>query len=90
MQKESEYPKKKMRTMQAVGRFYNAFKERCGSIECRALSGLDLTTSQGRQKLEQSVKARTCANFVRTGAQLLARSGTIRTSSRLDIIRKIK
>jgi len=90
MQKESEYPKKKMRTMQAVGRFYNAFKERCGSIECRALSGLDLTTSQGRQKLEQSVKARTCANFVRTGAQLLTRSGTIRTSSRLDIIRKIK
>jgi len=71
-QLESDYPKKKMRTWQAVGRFHDAFKERFGSIQCRALSGLDLTTPEGKQKLKESVKAQTCANFVRAGAELLA------------------
>jgi C_GCAxxG_C_C family probable redox protein len=72
-QGESEYPKKKMRTWEAVGRLHDAFKARFGSVQCRTLSGLDLTTPQDRQKLKESVKAQTCANFVRAGAELLAR-----------------
>lgn len=72
-QVEREYPKKKMRTLQAVGRFHDAFVERFGTFRCHALCGLDLTTPEGRQKLQESVKAETCAGFVRAGAQLLAK-----------------
>jgi C_GCAxxG_C_C family probable redox protein len=72
-QQENEYAKKKMRTWEAVGRLHDAFKARFGSVQCRTLSGLDLTTPADRQKLKESVKAQTCANFVRAGAELLAR-----------------
>jgi len=72
-QKEKEYPKKKMATLQAVGRIYNAFKERLGSTECRILCGLDLTTPEGRKMLQESVKEQTCTKFVKIGSELLAK-----------------
>jgi len=72
-QKEKEYPKKKMATLQAVGRVYNAFKEQAGSTECRALCGLDLTTPEGRKNLQESVKEQTCTKFVQVGSELLAK-----------------
>jgi len=71
-QREKEYPKKKMATLQAVGRIYNAFKERLGSTECRTLCGLDLTTPEGRKKLQESIKEQTCTKFVQVGSELLA------------------
>ena len=71
-QKEKEYPKKKMATFQAVGRICNAFKERLGETQCRALCGLDLTTPEGRKKLEEGVKKQTCSRFVKVGSELLA------------------
>ena len=71
-QKEKEYLKKKMATLQAVGRVYNAFEERAGSTECRTLCGLDLTTPEGRKKLQGSVKQQTCTRFVKVGSELLA------------------
>lgn len=72
-QKEKEYPKKKMATLQAVGRVYNEFKEQAGSTECRALCGLDLTTPEGRKKLQESVKEQTCTKFVQVGSELHAK-----------------
>jgi C_GCAxxG_C_C family probable redox protein len=71
--KETEYAKKKMRTLQAVGRFYNAFKKSFGKTDCRSISGLDLTTPEGRTKLAEGVKLNTCSIFVREGAKLLAK-----------------
>jgi C_GCAxxG_C_C family probable redox protein len=71
--KEDDYPKKKMRTLAAVGRLRNAFKEQCGHTDCRSLCGLDLTKPEDRTKLQESVKAQTCAKLVETGARLLAR-----------------
>ena len=71
-QKESEYSKKKMSTLQAVARIYRAFKEEVGSTECRSLCGLDLTTLAGRKKLQESVKKQTCTRFVQVGSELLA------------------
>ena len=71
-QKEKEYPKKKMATFQAVGRVYNAFKERIGDTQCRTLCGLDLTTPEGRKKLEGGIKKQVCTRFVKVGAELLA------------------
>jgi len=71
-QREKEYAKKKMATLQAVGRIYDAFKGRVGSTECRTLCGLDLTTPEGRKKLQESVKEQTCTRFVQVGSELLA------------------
>jgi len=71
--KEKDYPKKKMQTLGAVGRLRCAFKEECGHTDCRSLCGLDLTKPEDRMKLKKSVKAETCAKFVKAGARLLAK-----------------
>ena len=71
--KENDYPKKKMQTLGAVGRLRCAFKEECGHTDCRSLCGLDLTKPEDRMKLKESVKAQTCAKFVKAGARLLAK-----------------
>ena len=70
-EKEAEYPKRKMRTFQAVGRIHRAFKKQFGRTDCRHLSGLDLTTAEGRAKLKAKVKAETCTKYVQAGARLL-------------------
>ena len=72
-QKESEYQKKKMRTFPAVGRIYRAFKDKFGTTDCRTLCGLDLTTPEGKKKLEETVKEQTCTKYVQAGAELLAK-----------------
>ena len=71
--KETEYPKKKMQTLQAVGRLRCAFQEECGHTDCRSLSGLDLTKPEDRKKLMESVKSGKCAKYVKSGARLLAK-----------------
>ncbi len=71
--KETEYPKKMKRTVQAVGRVHSEFKKQFGCTDCRTLCGLDLTTEEGRKKLAEGVKAEKCAKFVEAGAKLLAR-----------------
>ena len=72
-QKEMEYPEKKMRTLQAAGRVHNGFKKQFGKTDCRSLCGLDLTTPEGRKKLEEIVKEQTCTKFVQAACELLAR-----------------
>jgi C_GCAxxG_C_C family probable redox protein len=69
---ETEYPKKKMQTLAAVGRLRCAFQKEFGHTDCRSLSGLDLTKPEDRKKLMESVKSQTCAKFVKGGARLLA------------------
>jgi C_GCAxxG_C_C family probable redox protein len=71
-QRETEYAKKKMATLEAVGQFCRAFEERVGSTDCRDLCGLDLTNPENRKKLQMSVKEQTCAGYVKIGAELLA------------------
>jgi C_GCAxxG_C_C family probable redox protein len=70
-EREKEYPKKKMTTLQAVGRIYDAFERQVGSTECRTLCGLDLTTPEGRKKLQESVKEQICNRYVHIGSELL-------------------
>lgn len=72
-QNEKEYPKKKMATLQAVGRMYKAFEECVGDTRCRALCDLDLTTPEGRKKLQTKVKKETCTRYVKVGSELLAK-----------------
>lgn len=70
--REKNYKAKKKRTLFAVADFYKKFEKACGSCDCRVLSGLDLTTPEGRKKMESEVKAKRCARFVQAGAKLLA------------------
>jgi len=70
---ENDYAKKKMLTLQAVGRVHSAFKKQFGKTDCRSLCGLDLTTPEGRKKLEEGVKEQTCAKYVQVGSALLAK-----------------
>jgi len=71
-QKEKEYPKKMMRTMQCVGRVHRAFKKQCGCTDCRSLiGGLDLTTPEGKEKLKAGVRAQKCAKYVEIAARIL-------------------
>jgi len=70
--KEKDYKKKKMGTLQAVGRMRKAFVKKFNHADCRSLCGLDLTTPQGRKELTGHVKADTCAKYVKAGAELLA------------------
>lgn len=69
--KEPERAKRVAKTMEAVGRVYQGFQKQCGHTDCRSLSGFDLTTPEGKQRLK-SVRVGTCANYVRVGARLLA------------------
>jgi C_GCAxxG_C_C family probable redox protein len=70
---ETDYSRKKKRTLQAVGQVSSAFKKRFGCTDCRTLSGLDLTTAEDRKRLVEEVKAQKCAKFVSAAAELLAR-----------------
>lgn len=71
-QKEKEYPKKMMRTMQCVGRVHRAFKKQCGCTDCRSLTGgLDLTTPEGKEKLKAGVRAQKCTKYVEAAARIL-------------------
>jgi C_GCAxxG_C_C family probable redox protein len=69
---EKDYKKKKMSTLQAVGRMHKAFVQKFNHADCRSLCGLDLTTAGGRKEMTRHVKADTCAEYVRAGAELLA------------------
>jgi C_GCAxxG_C_C family probable redox protein len=70
---EKDYAKKKIQTLHAVGRVHNAFKKQFSKTDCRSLCGLDLTTPEGRKKLEEGVKEQTCAKYVQAGSALLAK-----------------
>ena len=69
---EKNYKKKKKATFKAVGQFCKAFEKEYGCTDCRKLSGLDLTTEEGRKKLMASVKAERCCKLVAFGAKTLA------------------
>jgi len=71
---ENSYKKKKMATFKAVGKFANTFEKKFGCTACRKLSGLDLTTVEGRKKLKATVKVQRCSKLVEFGAATLAAS----------------
>jgi len=70
--KEAEYKKKKKAVLSAAGKIFKEFEKKHGSIDCRQLCGLDLTTPEGRKKLESVVKEKTCSQFVDTATRLMA------------------
>lgn len=70
--KETEYAKKMMRTVQAVSQVHNEFRKQCGHTNCRSLTGMDLTTAEGRAKHKAEVRVPKCGRYVAVAARLLA------------------
>jgi len=70
--KESDYKAKRMKTLFAVGKLYRRFRQKHGTVDCRKLCGLDLTTEAGRKALLGGVKATKCAKLIDAGARMLA------------------
>ena len=56
-EKQPDYAKRKMPLFEAVQRLSQAFEKQFGASDCRTLSGLDLTTAEGRKTLKATVKA---------------------------------
>jgi len=69
---QKDYPARMKAAMKHAGKLYNAFKAKYGCVECRKLSGLDLTTPAGRAALKAGAKAKTCGPIVEAAARLLA------------------
>jgi C_GCAxxG_C_C family probable redox protein len=70
--KETEYPKKVMRATQAMAQVHKAFKREFAHTDCRSLTGVDLTTPEGKAKHKADVRAQKCARYVAAAARLLA------------------
>jgi len=52
--------------------FFRRFSERHGTLECRDLIGLDLSTEEGRKLNDEKKVTRTlCPNFVQTAAEIV-------------------
>lgn len=70
--RQSDYVKKRTLAWGHVGKFYKDFASKHGCVECRRLSGLDLTTPEGMAALKDHVKKDTCRKIVDSGARMLA------------------
>lgn len=66
-------PEKAMEaSFELVDRFMNRFAERHGSLDCKDLIGIDLSTEAGRRvNQEEKVTKTTCPEFVKTAAEIL-------------------
>jgi C_GCAxxG_C_C family probable redox protein len=69
--RETEYKKKKMRVFTACGKYLQSFEKKHGTLSCRRICGLDLTTPEGRAQLKKGLKVRRCAPVVQAGARML-------------------
>ena len=63
-------PMIKMKAIEAVGRLYTNFEKKLGTASCKELTGIDLTTEEGRKAI-QSVKESKCVPAVQTACELL-------------------
>lgn len=69
--RETDYLKKRNLVWEHVGKFYKDFAGKHGCVECRRLSGLDLTTPEGMAALKDHVKKDTCGKLVDSAARML-------------------
>ena len=71
--RESDYKKKKMRVASVSGKYLQSFKDQYGTLSCRKITGLDLSTSEGRKQLGAGVRDKKCVPVVEEGARILAK-----------------
>jgi len=70
--RQSDYVKKRQLAWDRVGKFYRDFAAKHGSVDCRRLCGLDLTTPEGMAALKDRVKKETCSKLVDSASRMLA------------------
>jgi len=61
----------KMRVYELSNKAMKAFAARCGSVECRDLLGVDLSTSDGQAAAKAPQTFSKCPGFVRAAAEVL-------------------
>jgi C_GCAxxG_C_C family probable redox protein len=62
----------KEKTYELSREFIRRFTEHYGSIECRALLGVDISTPEGRQRAsEENLTDTLCTTFVRSAAEII-------------------
>ena len=62
----------KEKTYELVRQFAERFKARHGSLDCKDLLGCDISTPEGRQRIEQQgLHSTLCPQFVRTAAEIV-------------------
>ncbi|MBC8443402.1 C_GCAxxG_C_C family protein [PVC group bacterium] len=71
-QRERDRARKKKAVSAAVAKICSKFEKQHGSIECRALIGLDLATPEGKTRHKAGIRGKRCGQFVETGARLMA------------------
>jgi C_GCAxxG_C_C family probable redox protein len=59
-----------MKALEAIGRLYTNFEKKLGTASCRELTGIDLTTPEGRKTI-QTAKVSKCVPAVQAAAELL-------------------
>ena len=65
-------PEKKQQTYAAVRQFFDAFREKYGSLVCRDLLGLDLSVPEDYQRAkDEELFKKICPKFVEYAAELL-------------------
>jgi len=72
--KHTEYFPKRNAAWKATSEFYLAFAKEFGSVRCRPVSGLDLTTQEGMARLKAGVKKNKCSKIVARAARMLAKA----------------
>jgi len=62
----------KTKAYEVVRRFTERFKERHGTIECKGLIGVDLSTEEGRKlNSDMKITRRICPDIVRSAAEIV-------------------
>ena len=65
----------KEKVIAAAQDFMKAFAGRCGSVNCKELLGIDLSTPEGQKKFKEGRLSRSrCCEFVRASAELLEKT----------------
>lgn len=71
--RESDYKKKKMRVSAVSGKYLRSFQDKFGTLSCKQITGLDLSTPEGREQLNAKVKSEKCVPVVGEGVRILAK-----------------
>ncbi|MBT3360077.1 MAG: C_GCAxxG_C_C family protein [Rhodospirillales bacterium] len=69
---EPDEKKAKAKAYEMAGEFRTKFEARHGTMECKSLVGIDLSTEEGKKLNDEKKITRTlCPDFVRTAAEIL-------------------
>jgi len=71
-QMEPDEKKAKAKAYELAGEFRNKFESRHGTMDCKSLVGIDLSTEEGQKiNKEKEITRTLCPDFVRTASEIL-------------------